>query len=91
MLKDVDDVAEYLAKEWTIACHNKECGGFIQTRNLSTPIQLIAALNEHEKISADQDRKATALLSILASCLGFKLLLCLLQYFGHKIKMLSQR
>ena len=50
MLKDVDDAAEYLAKEWTIACHNMECGGFIRTRNPSTPIQLLAALNEYERM-----------------------------------------
>ena len=58
MLKDEDDVAEYLAKEWTIACHNMECGGFIQTRNSSTPIQLLAAVNEYERTYGCAARKS---------------------------------
>ena len=56
MLKDY--VAEYLAKECTIASHNMECGGFTRTRNPSTPIQLIAALNEYERMYGCTARKS---------------------------------
>ena len=58
MLKDMDDVAQYLAKEWTIACHNMKCGSFIRTRNPITPIQLLAALNEYERMYGCAARKS---------------------------------